>query len=325
MDERSERKLKFPVVAEYVCRFNDDDTVLMDAVSLAEWLGYTEQDGKGIRLLDVLSPANGSEVLRKMTRQQEVHGQTECLVPFLQKDGTEKWALNCGHTEILADGQSVIRNCLIPADDIGESIVSLHKEVEKYQDILSQKERVIDSLQLQASQDSLTQILNASSTRKLADMYLSVPDRSCVLIMIDIDDFKHFNDAYGHTTGDEVLVTISEKIKNLFRGSDIVGRVGGDEFVVIMKNVTDLAIVRARCAQIIEKFNETCVSEEESSGINCSVGVARYPQHGSNYAELFAVADRAMYQAKAAGKNQYYIEGDEMTHCCSPLGQKAML
>jgi diguanylate cyclase (GGDEF)-like protein len=126
--------------------------------------------------------------------------------------------------------------------------------------------------------------------------------------MIDIDDFKHFNDTYGHTIGDEVLIIIAEKIKNLFRGSDIVGRVGGDEFVVIMKNVTDLSIVRARCAQIIEKFNETKFSEEESSGINCSVGVAIYPQHGSNYSELFAVADRAMYRAKSAGKNRYYIE-----------------
>lgn len=308
MDERGTRELKIPVIAEYLCHFNGDDTVVKADISFAEWLGYTEQELIGKRLLDLLSPISGSEVLRKMTEQQDAIGSIECLVSFMCKDGSEKWALNYGRTEVMSNGQRVIRSCLIPADSIGESIVLLHKEVEKYRDILSQKERVIDSLQMQASQDSLTQILNASSTRKLTDMYLSVSDGSCVLIMIDIDDFKHFNDTYGHTIGDEVLVTVAGKIKNLFRGSDIVGRVGGDEFVVIMKNVSDLSIIRARCAQIIEKFNETKIPDERSAGINCSVGVALYPRHGGSYAELFAVADRAMYRAKSAGKNRYYIE-----------------
>ncbi len=308
MDERAGRKLKFPVIAEYTCHFSGDETVLTDAVSLTEWLGYADRDAKELFLRDFLAPDSGSEVLQTMTEQQEQHGKTECLVPFLHSDGSQQWALNYGREETLEDGRNVIRNYLIPSDVIGEAFSALYKEVEKHKDMLSEKERLIDSLQLQASQDSLTQLLNASSTKNLTDMYLSVPGKNCVLIMIDIDDFKHFNDTYGHIIGDEVLVSVAGKIKNLFRGSDIVGRVGGDEFVVVMKNVTDLSIVRARCAQIIEKFNETKIPEEESSGINCSVGVAIYPQHGGNYCELFAVADRAMYRSKDAGKNQYYIE-----------------
>ena len=113
------------------------------------------------------------------------------------------------------------------------------------------------------------------------------------------------NDRKGHLVGDEVLVQAAQTIKKLFRVQDVVGRIGGDEFLVLMKDISDQEIVRKRCEQLNEEFHEIYKEHLGENRLSCSIGVAFSPSHGDSYVELFHCADKALYEAKALGRDQY--------------------
>ena len=151
----------------------------------------------------------------------------------------------------------------------------------------------------------MTKIYNARTARQQAETYLRHFTEGCALLIVDLDDFKQINDHYGHMFGDEVLVKAAETIKNLFRSLDIVGRIGGDEFLVLMKDISDQEIVRKRCEQLNEEFHEIYKEHLGENRLSCSIGVAFSPSHGDSYVELFHCADKALYEAKALGRDQY--------------------
>jgi putative two-component system response regulator len=96
------------------------------------------------------------------------------------------------------------------------------------------------ALQNRAEQDSLTKLLNKDTARKLAEDYFSrYADNGGALMILDLDDFKRVNDEHGHLFGDSVLIKVAQEIRKMFRGQDIVARIGGDEFMVVMRGVTD--------------------------------------------------------------------------------------
>jgi len=127
------------------------------------------------------------------------------------------------------------------------------------------------------------------------------------LCVLDIDNFKHFNDAYGHLEGDTVLKTVASIIKKTLRREDIVCRYGGEEFVIIMPDSTaeNSFIVMHRIQEELkkERFHDECISF--SCGISC------YPKDTENKDELFIKADKAMYMSKANGKDQICIYGND--------------
>jgi diguanylate cyclase (GGDEF)-like protein len=124
--------------------------------------------------------------------------------------------------------------------------------------------------------------------------------RPVSMLLIDIDDFKTFNDRLGHTAGDEVIRTIAHEIMATVRASDTVFRFGGDEFVVICQDVTGEAAVA-----LGERVRREIATNVESAGsrVTVSIGVATTSSHVVDYDTLFQLADRCLYQAKAAGRN----------------------
>jgi len=164
------------------------------------------------------------------------------------------------------------------------------------------------ALQSRAEQDSLTKLLNKDAARKQAEEYFSRQQDGALLI-IDLDDFKQINDLHGHLFGDAVLVKSAQEIKKLFRGQDIVARIGGDEFMVIMRGVADRNLLEQRCQQLVQIFRSTFRSYKIS--LSCSIGIALSPLHGQTYYELFQRADQALYRAKAKGKNRFAIFNPE--------------
>ena len=166
-------------------------------------------------------------------------------------------------------------------------------------------------LQVQAHHDSLTGLANRNL---LTDRFYSVVERSkrsgkkFALLMIDLNDFKAVNDAYGHAAGDAVLVTMARRLVGALRASDTVARLGGDEFVLIIdsiENPQDLAC-------IIEKLFDTLsdpVTLDTGIVVNtsASVGLAMYPDDGADMNDLLNVADQAMYECKAAGLISLYL------------------
>ena len=169
------------------------------------------------------------------------------------------------------------------------------------------------ALQDRAERDSLTKLLNKDAGRKQAEEYFSrYPEGAeSALLIIDLDNFKQVNDRYGHLFGDAVLTKVSREIKKLFRNQDIVSRIGGDEFLVLMRGVSDRKLVEGRCQRLLNILHSIFQDQKYKLPLSCSIGVALSPEHGKTYYELFNRADQALYWAKAEGKNDFEIYDEE--------------
>lgn len=161
----------------------------------------------------------------------------------------------------------------------------------------------------QAERDGLTKLLNRASTQHAAETYLvnRSPSTLAAMLVLDMDNFKAVNDSYGHLYGDAVLTQIATNLRNLFRAHDIIGRIGGDEFLVIMKDISDVEILKSRCELLVKTFQEQMHALMPSLPVSISVGCALIPVHGTSYQELFDHADKALLCAKRKGKSQYVI------------------
>ena len=129
--------------------------------------------------------------------------------------------------------------------------------------------------------------------------------RSVSLAVIDVDDFKLFNDKHGHLEGDRLLLVIASIIKPLVRSDDVAARYGGDELVIIFSNTGKFAALK-----ICERIKEQIVrglDDEFDETVTISVGISAYPDNGQTPAELFDSADKALYKAKHAGKNNIVL------------------
>lgn len=127
------------------------------------------------------------------------------------------------------------------------------------------------------------------------------------LLVIDIDNFKQINDKFGHIKGDEVLTHICNNIKPLFRSSDILGRVGGDEFVVFLKDLHSEEHAIKKAKDILESLENISLLGDEDASVSVSIGIAYYDKDGKDYKELFDKADKALYKAKNNGKKTFEI------------------
>ncbi|WP_432650067.1 diguanylate cyclase domain-containing protein [Huintestinicola sp.] len=182
-------------------------------------------------------------------------------------------------------------------------------------DIDKEKKSAITLIQ-KASFDALTQLYNRPTFLRTLDeeMNESFSRRSLdALMFIDLDDFKHFNDEYGHKCGDEVLKFVADTIKEVTYERGFGGRLGGDEFVMCLTNLTLIGDAGKAAAEVISILNEGFVSEstELHFNIHCSIGIAFFRENGSNSAELLEAADGAMYKIKKSGKSNFAYAGSE--------------
>jgi diguanylate cyclase (GGDEF)-like protein len=163
-------------------------------------------------------------------------------------------------------------------------------------------------LMLLSCTDSLTGLLNKTKAESAAREYLAGQGSqgSCALFVIDLDQFKQINDQMGHQAGDAALEVFGESLMKLFRTIDIVGRVGGDEFVALMKNTSDRRLVARRAALICETVRRTHFRDTGIT-LTCSVGVAICEVGNCRYDELFKKADEQLYIVKRGGKDGFHI------------------
>lgn len=174
----------------------------------------------------------------------------------------------------------------------------------------------LDQLQDDVRTDSKTGILNMRGWSESAERSFQRTVRSndsSALLMIDLDHFKWINDTYGHPAGDDVLRAVGELLREVTRPRDVVGRFGGEEFLVLLPevnaNIADAAAERIRGA-VAEAHIVTTDKRggpTTITGRTTSVGVAVYPEHGTTLEELLHAADGAVYQAKENGRNQVRI------------------
>lgn len=127
------------------------------------------------------------------------------------------------------------------------------------------------------------------------------------LLYIDLDGFKQVNDSLGHSWGDRLLVAVAQRLLGCLRHSDIVSRLGGDEFTVILPVIPEVNVAVKVADKILAALSEVFVFEEHALSITASVGIGIYPLHCDTIENLIEQADTAMYQAKQLGKNCYQI------------------
>lgn len=165
-------------------------------------------------------------------------------------------------------------------------------------------------LQRLAERDSLTGLYNKSMTSKLIDEHLSFSQSpiGSAFFMIDVDDFKEINDHLGHVYGDAVLCELADKLVQIFRSNDIVGRIGGDEFIVFLKDGAMIQKVKEKAEEICKAFHIAYKGVDgEEYTISSSIGISFFPKDGESFKDLYSHADIALYAAKNGGKNTYSI------------------
>ena len=173
-----------------------------------------------------------------------------------------------------------------------------------------QKKHELELLK-QSQKDSLTGLYNKKVTQSMIENFICGSDKSQkhALIMMDVDNFKSINDTYGHIQGDNTLISISEKLPHIFRSSDIIGRIGGDEFFIFLKDFGSDEQLISKLTAVCNMFGEIWIGESNKKKISGSIGVAIYPTDAGNYHDLYKKADMSLYYAKEHGKDCYYVYG----------------
>lgn len=172
--------------------------------------------------------------------------------------------------------------------------------------LISEKEANVRYL---AYHDSLTGVANRRNiTDKINEMIAesSLVNPKSAILLFDLDGFKKVNDTYGHDIGDELLIKVANRVSKLIKESDTIGRLGGDEFIVLVHSI-DENIVAKIAKRIIDRLNEPFTISEFQINISASIGISICPDDGNHIEVLMQKADMAMYKAKKGGKNQYVL------------------
>ncbi len=168
-----------------------------------------------------------------------------------------------------------------------------------------------DALKEKADRDQLTGLKNKVTTEtEIKDYLTEHPDTMAMLFVIDIDNFKKINDTMGHAFGDEVLRELGKNIGINFRVSDVIGRTGGDEFTIFLKNLKEDANCIREAQKLVYFFRHFQVGDYVKYSVTASIGAAVFPDHGTDFETLYKAADSAVYKAKKRGKNQLCFVDD---------------
>lgn len=192
----------------------------------------------------------------------------------------------------------------------------IHDENGEPIEIFGKMENIQKKLDLEnrANHDPLTKVLNKVVFAEKVEKILSQHTKGIhhALVIIDMDDFKEVNDTYGHPFGDFVLENFAHRIKNCIRDIDLLGRLGGDEFIVFLKGVFDKDMALNRVNTMIERLKLPFSNGEHSYKLSASIGIAIIPEDGITYDALYSHADKATYESKHRGKNMATLYSEDL-------------
>lgn len=182
------------------------------------------------------------------------------------------------------------------------------------EDITRQKE-TSEQILHQAHYDALTDLPNRFLSLDRLTQLINEARRNnetVAILFLDLDDFKKINDSLGHEAGDKLLIEVANRLKNVIRSGDTVGRLGGDEFITLLGNLSDASDARPIAENIINSFRDAFNIDDRELMMTISVGISVFPEDGDDASELLRKADSAMYHSKGLGRNTYSYFTDEM-------------
>jgi diguanylate cyclase (GGDEF)-like protein/PAS domain S-box-containing protein len=264
--------------------------VLYTNPAFLERLGYTDLEARGLTLCDIFADGDATRE-SILARLRDANSQLALNLQHRCKNGTLiDIEVRCNALDV--DGRDVL--AYVTHD------VSLRRKAE--QQLIENQNR----LDRMAHHDQLTGLPNRHYlTAFLPDAISAAEAANTMLgvVFLDLDRFKHINDTRGHETGDKLLQEVAARLRAVVRDTDVVIRMGGDEFVVIFRNVKSYDEVTQGAGRIIETLNKPIVIDQHPLQTTGSVGVSMFPRDGSNMVELLKHSDTAMYQAKDRGRN----------------------
>lgn len=175
---------------------------------------------------------------------------------------------------------------------------------------ISDRKEAEEKLTQLAMYDQLTGLANRTLFLDRLELYLAQARRAknnAALLFIDLDGFKGVNDTQGHQIGDALLKEVGKRLRDCTRESDILARMGGDEFTACLTQLTDPEQVIMVAEKMIAALHQPMELEGQTCHIGASIGIAIYPNHAEHSGTLLSMADTAMYQAKAHGKNTFFV------------------
>lgn len=277
-----------PAMQRTICDILSEKYKTVCAASGPEAMALYAAEKPDMVLSELIMPQmSGLELQRELTERYEQ------LIPFMfmaddEHGENERLGLESGAMDYI-DKPFKPEVLLRRVDNIMRQIDSL---------------RQIQGLKVVAETDPMTGLLNKIFAQKtLAELCTHA---SGVLIMIDLDNFKLVNDLYGHGMGDRVLVRFAEILRSLVRASDVVGRIGGDEFIVFCRDIRSEHLVAEKAeainAELLASAKEF-MGEDMNIPLGASVGAVFVPDEGTDFAELYKKADKALYSVKRNGKH----------------------
>lgn len=185
-------------------------------------------------------------------------------------------------------------------------------------EVKNQLEVTNQRLQQAATHDPLTSVANRSlfETQFTEILKRAEKDKKIVVLFyLDLDGFKEINDIYGHNAGDQLLIIVVSRIKNVLRENDFISRLGGDEITIILQDVEDLQTVAEIAERVCQVVAKPIKVNDKSVGVYASIGISIYPIDGTDMDTLLRIADRSMYYVKDHGGNNYHFNVQvESTH-----------
>ena len=173
---------------------------------------------------------------------------------------------------------------------------------------ISFSEQLTETIHFNATHDMLTEIPNRFHFNELLGKIITTSNRYAkkfAVLFIDIDDFKQVNDQFGHECGDILLKTVVQRVLKITRNTDLFARIGGDEFIVVLENISHANNVSQVAQLLVDEISKAFIINENEIFIGVSIGIAMYPEDGTNVETLVRNADFSMYLAKEQGKNTF--------------------
>jgi len=269
---------------------------IITACNGREGLDKFQECNPDLILTDVRMPImDGIEVLREVKTKES---DTEVII--LTGHSDEATAIDClrlGAYDYFCK----------PLEDIDVLITAVARVLEK-RDLELKNRSLVRQLEELSIKDSLTGLYNYRYLQKCLDEELERSRRyghKFFILMIDADHFKDVNDTHGHLFGDHVLTKLGELISNELRSTDRLFRYGGEEFLVIMNEISKDEVSKAICRQLAAIRNHTFTHEGQETKVTVSMGGAFFPEEADSKVGLIKAADQALYRAKDAGRDRF--------------------
>ena len=263
-------------------------------------LTYLESSECDIVLLDINMPdMDGFEVLQRIRSMEKCRN---IPVIFLTADNDADTETRC----FKAGAVDFIAKPFVP--EVMASRISRALEIEQLRRTLADK---LEQKTRESQQDALTGLWDREYTEDMVNGMLK-EGVTGALMMIDIDNFKSVNDVYGHSTGDKMLRTLADTLRKFAAEGDVLCRIGGDEFVVFIKDASVEAVTRKRAMDTIADLNDRIEEFGFEIDTSISIGIACVPDDGQDFTALYSSADKALYYVKRNGKNSFHFFSEKI-------------